>query len=452
MALSRFIIELRINLSPEARVYTDASSKDFQLALLRWSDVDVKVPGAIIQVANELDAVTTASSTPFAEKVLLWSTIGTDGFVLDFTIFKSIQVNSTEHQVAVAGGVLMKELSTVLADAGECAAVGNANTIGVIPYCLGGGLGVATGLMGLACDNMLSAKVILADGRLVYVDNVHEPDLFWAIKGAGFYFGAVIEITLRTYPLTIFGTHDGRHWIGNFMYPLERAAEVFEVIETLVNTPKSRTACLLMIIAPPPYFQPTIAVVPHYFGDLTEGPKIFQCLTDLGPSFFSETTPLVPNLSDHLDFACGKGGFRRFTLAGLQELKAANILKLADLFQQLLDSCPDAASSGYFIEWHCLPPPDIPTNSAFSHHDVRIWIHCLSWCQRQENWDKVFGFEQRAIDTMRFGTKPETHVDLPHGTRTGPIEQRFKGQGRLTKLRALKKEFDPQGAFTKEFL
>ena len=51
----------------------------------------------------------------------LWSTIGTDGFVLDFTNFKSVQVNSTEHQVTVAGGVLMKELSTALADAGECA-------------------------------------------------------------------------------------------------------------------------------------------------------------------------------------------------------------------------------------------------------------------------------------------------------------------------------------------
>ena len=85
----------------------------------------------------------------------------------------------------------------------------------------GGGIGVVTGLMGLACDNMLSAKVILADGRLIVVDNTRYKDLFWALKGAGFYFGVVVEITLKTYPLTIFGTHDGRHWIGNFLYPLE---------------------------------------------------------------------------------------------------------------------------------------------------------------------------------------------------------------------------------------
>ena len=70
MALAQFIFGLRGNLSPEARVLTDTSSKDFQLALLRWSDVNIKVPGAIIQVANELDAVTTASPITFAENLL----------------------------------------------------------------------------------------------------------------------------------------------------------------------------------------------------------------------------------------------------------------------------------------------------------------------------------------------------------------------------------------------
>ena len=239
---------------------------------------------------------------------------------------------------------------------------------------MGGGIGIATGLIGVACDNVLSAKIVLADGRLVYTDSEHEPDLFWAIKGAGVYFGAVVEITLRTYPLAIFGTQEGRHWIGNFLYPLERAAEVFEVVETLVTASKPRTAGLVMIIALPPHFKPMIAVVPHYFGDPTEGPKEFQCLTDLRPSSSSETTPLFPNLSDHLDFACGKGGFRQFKLAGLQKFETANCLKLTDLFQHLLESCPDAAASGYFIEWHCLPPPDVPMNSAFSHHNIHIWL------------------------------------------------------------------------------
>lgn len=61
MALTDFISELRGALSAEVCVLSDPTKEDFQLALLRWSDVDVKIPGAIVQVANESDAVTAAS-------------------------------------------------------------------------------------------------------------------------------------------------------------------------------------------------------------------------------------------------------------------------------------------------------------------------------------------------------------------------------------------------------
>ncbi|KAL8726654.1 MAG: hypothetical protein Q9181_005968, partial [Wetmoreana brouardii] len=224
-------------------------------------------------------------------------------------------------------------------------------------------IGVATGLMGIACDNMLSAKIVLADGRLTTCDDEHEQDLFWATKGAGFYFGAVVEITLITHPLSIFGTQEGRHWIGNFLYPIERAKNVLEEVSKLITASQDRTAGLVMILAPPPAFKPTIAVVPHYFGDPKDGPKQFQCLQDLRPYFSSEMTPL-----------------------------------------------------------------------------------------KQEDWDIVSRFEQRAIETMRLGTDLESYIDLPHGTRTGPIERRFRGAQRLSKLRALKREYDPEGVFTRELL
>lgn len=53
---------------------------------------------------------------------------------------------------------------------------------------------------------------------------------------------------------------------------------------------------------------------------------------------------------------------------------------------------------------------------------------------------------------MRSGTSADSYVDVPHGTRTNPIERRFPKEERLTKLRALKKEFDPQGTFTRQLL
>lgn len=58
MAFSKFITKLKDSLSAGARVITDPTEKDFQLAQLRWSDVDVKVPSAIVQAADEQDIVT----------------------------------------------------------------------------------------------------------------------------------------------------------------------------------------------------------------------------------------------------------------------------------------------------------------------------------------------------------------------------------------------------------
>ena len=64
MALPRLVLDLKGKLSSKARILVDPSSKEFQVALRRWSDINIELPGAIIQVANELDAVTTASTTP----------------------------------------------------------------------------------------------------------------------------------------------------------------------------------------------------------------------------------------------------------------------------------------------------------------------------------------------------------------------------------------------------
>ena len=54
----------------------------------------------------------------------LWFTVGAEGFILDFSKFKSIQVGAAEHKVTVAGGVLMTELSTALTAEGECVRMG----------------------------------------------------------------------------------------------------------------------------------------------------------------------------------------------------------------------------------------------------------------------------------------------------------------------------------------
>jgi hypothetical protein len=89
----------------------------------------------------------------------------------------------------------------------------------VVGYSLGGGLGWLARRHGLACNSVLAADVVTADGRLLHVDAEHEPDLFWALRGGGGSLGIVTALELALYPV-----HE--LYAGVLYWPQERAAEI----------------------------------------------------------------------------------------------------------------------------------------------------------------------------------------------------------------------------------
>ncbi|PQE03236.1 FAD binding domain containing protein [Rutstroemia sp. NJR-2017a BBW] len=461
MTLSNLLSSLEQKLSPGAEILIDSSSAKFKAVLQRWSDIDVKVPGAILRPTTKSDTVNIIKAAheygipfvPASGGHSPWSTIDSSGFILDLGLCKSITVEAETESVRVTGAVLIKELTTALPSTNtSLVATGNGNTVGVIPFCLGGGISTLTGMIGFGCDQILSADIVLADGTLVHTSADQEPDLLWAVKGAGQFFGVVVELRLKTYPLSVFGSRQGTHWVGNLVYPLDFAEEVCKVLERVMVTKEHNTAGIVMVMAPPPAFQPMIAVSPHFIGDPALAPLAFQSLLDLKPLMYNTSTPIYPNLSDHLDFACAKGDYKRFSLAGLPSFNAQNFMKVIELYKDLLATCPDAGATGYAFEWHTgvnkLPVAD----SAFGNEDSMLWLNTFSWYHSAENHDLVLDFENRAIAAMRVGIEESEFVDYANCNRIDPIERRYRGKERLERLRMLKKKWDPNGVFTKQLL
>ena len=73
--------------------------------------------------------------------------------------------------------------------------------MGIAGLTLGGGLGILGRTHGLTSDQLVAAEVVLADGRVVDCDEHTQPDLFWALRGAGGgQLGVVTRFVLRTVP------------------------------------------------------------------------------------------------------------------------------------------------------------------------------------------------------------------------------------------------------------
>ncbi|MGW5053741.1 FAD-binding oxidoreductase [Actinokineospora sp. NPDC004072] len=119
----------------------------------------------------------------------------TDGLLIDLTPHDAIEVSG--EFATVGAGVRAGDLAAALG--ARVVPLGSCPSVGVVGAALGGGFGSHGRLHGLTCDALVSAAVVLADGRVV--DTADEPDLLWALRGAGGgNFGVVTAATFRTAP------------------------------------------------------------------------------------------------------------------------------------------------------------------------------------------------------------------------------------------------------------
>lgn len=158
-----------------------------------------------------------------------------DALVLCTSAMRAIEVDAPRQLITVQPGVRWGDLCDAVEPYGLATTGASVATVGVAGFVLHGGFGWLMRRCGAGCDNIAALDLITADGEMRTVTADADPDLFWAMRGAGSNFGVVTSLTLHLHTIP-------RVLAGVLVYPAERAREVLEVYKMLtIDAPDTLT-------------------------------------------------------------------------------------------------------------------------------------------------------------------------------------------------------------------
>jgi FAD/FMN-containing dehydrogenase len=199
-----------------------------------------------------------------------------DGLVIDVSAMKGVRVDPAARTVRAEAGITWGELDAEAQAFGLATTGGVISTTGIAGLTLGGGVGWLNGRFGLACDNLIAADVVTADGRFLHASEQEHADLFWGLRGGGGNFGLVTSFEYRLHPLGPLLLS------GPVFHPAARAREVLRFYrEFSAGEPDELTTYAGLLTGPDG--APLVGIVPCYAGPPDQGEKLVERLRKFGP-------------------------------------------------------------------------------------------------------------------------------------------------------------------------
>jgi FAD/FMN-containing dehydrogenase len=368
-----------------------------------------------------------------------------DGIVIDLGGLKSIVIDPRARTANAGGGVVWGELDAATQEHGLHTPGGRVTTTGIGGFTLGGGYGWTSSKYGLACDNLISAEVVLADGSVVRATEDQHPDLFWAIRGGGGNFGIVTEFEFRLHPLGPIVL------AGLMMFPIERAPEVLRGWRDCADTaPDELSLACVLITAPPESFVPpelrgklVVALAALYVGDPEAGAGVVQPLKDLGPAVDLIAPMPYTAFQAALDAAAPWG--LPFYASGeyLPELPDPAIDTLLDGGIDLLGR---AHPLSQVIMFRIGQGVTAVANdaTAFSHRDAAYLLHPIIGWTDSVDAEQTIAATRAFAATMRPYSTGASYLNFTH--EPDRVRDAY-GQDKYQRLVALKDKYDPANMF-----
>jgi FAD/FMN-containing dehydrogenase len=370
------------------------------------------------------------------------------GIVIDLTRMRGVTVDPVARRASVQGGATWGDVDRETQAFGLVVPGGVVSETGVGGLTLGGGEGWVRRKYGLTIDSLRSATVVCADGSVHVASADNDPELFWALRGGGGNFGVVTHFDFDAHPLGPIVAFAG------VMYSTRDAGEILPGWrDHVADAPDEVTSVAAAISMPADpnlpqavHNQSCLLIGGVYVGDVDEGMKVLQPLRELG-------TPLA-DISGPTPFVGVNTAFDGFFPMGTYQSywKAQNLDTLPDealaLIAAKADSRPSPVTLAVVFHMGGAINRVAPEDTAYGER-IAQWMSSFdgNWEDRRDNasniewvrdaFDRVAGYGKGTTYTNFTGQADETADALArnaYGTNT-------------TRLRAIKKQYDPENMF-----
>ncbi|PGH06143.1 hypothetical protein GX51_02531 [Blastomyces parvus] len=460
--------ELGRTLSSTAEIYLPGSD-EFNVAVTRWSNLAVPVANVVVVPGTEADVVKTVK---FASRKRLpfLATNGrhgsittlkkmTHGIEIYLSQLNSIEIAGDGKTVTIAGGAQSKNVTDTLWAAGKQTVTGTCECVSYLGPALGGGHGWLQGHHGLIADQFVSMRLIQADGSLVTVDK--NSDVFWAMKGAGHNFGIVTSAVSKIYDIK-----HRNYALETIIFSGDKVEAVYELANELWLTngtmPEDLVNWSYWFFDPDIDPQkPVIAMYLIQEGVDTINPEYAKPFHDLGPITKQPASGTYLDLAKWTgislsDTPCQITGNAnpRFPIY-LKSYNPSAQRRVYDLFAEATTSpfTPFSKSLFMFEGYAMQAVRAIPDHStAFAYRSQNLLAApLLTYKPNGKPLDdkaRKLGNQIRQILHEGSGqTSLNAYVNYAYGDET-PRDWYGADKWRQSRLRSLKRDFDPEGMFS----
>jgi FAD binding domain/Berberine and berberine like len=359
-----------------------------------------------------------------------------DGLVIDVSLMKGIRVDAAGRTVQAQAGVTWGDLDAESQAFGLATTGGVISTTGIAGLTLGGGVGWLNGCFGLACDNLIAADVVTADGRFLRASEKDNADLFWGLRGGGGNFGIVTSFEYRLHPLGPLLLS------GPVFHPAARAREVLRFYrEFSADEPDELTTYAGLLTGPDG--TPLVGLVPCYAGPPDRGEKIVERLRKFGPPAVDMlgAMPYVAVQRMFNDgFPPGRYNYWKSSLA------PAISDRLIDAVVEHMARVPSPHSAIMLEHYHGAYSRPAPTATAYSHrrptYDVVIIANWTSPADTERN----IAWTRELFAAVQPQVSPAAYVNFLDRDDGAERVRAAYGEN-YDRLVALKRTYDPTNFF-----